>query len=215
MSGVDSGKRMGVGGNWRKPRMKIYDYNQEFGGNYYQPMLQYINKKEIMGPFNKRTVVNLPQAAEVTSDKYTNMRHHDKSLSTLDLENFLVNAYVKQIRDINSSTAMARVKQMHAAVSKKSSPHSTLDNVNTPYNSMKLLKGTSSLATERVAHYASELHISKDNRLRNAAKEKAHNLEIQAFGNYDYHHKLFHSPVDRNQRFWEPEKLTDFIANVR
>ena len=21
---------------WRKPRMKIYDYNQEFGGNYYQ-----------------------------------------------------------------------------------------------------------------------------------------------------------------------------------
>ena len=21
---------------WRRPRMKVYDYNQEFGGNYYQ-----------------------------------------------------------------------------------------------------------------------------------------------------------------------------------
>ena len=25
-----------VGGAWRRPRMKVYDYNQEFGGNYYQ-----------------------------------------------------------------------------------------------------------------------------------------------------------------------------------
>jgi hypothetical protein len=23
-------------GAWRRPRMKVYDYNQEFGGNYYQ-----------------------------------------------------------------------------------------------------------------------------------------------------------------------------------
>jgi hypothetical protein len=25
--------------------MKIYDYNQEFGGNYYQPMIDYLNTK--------------------------------------------------------------------------------------------------------------------------------------------------------------------------
>ena len=24
------------GGAWRRPRMKVYDTNQEFGGNYYQ-----------------------------------------------------------------------------------------------------------------------------------------------------------------------------------
>ena len=27
---------MTAGGAWRRPRMKVYDYNQEFGGNYYQ-----------------------------------------------------------------------------------------------------------------------------------------------------------------------------------
>merc|ERR1712210_101300 len=35
--------KMTAGGAWRRPRMKVYDYNQEFGGNYYQPMIQYVN----------------------------------------------------------------------------------------------------------------------------------------------------------------------------
>ena len=32
----DSEAKMTAGGAWRRPRMKVYDYNQEFGGNYYQ-----------------------------------------------------------------------------------------------------------------------------------------------------------------------------------
>ena len=40
---------------------------------YFQPMIQYINKKEVYGPFMKRQDVYLPHSAEVTSDKYTNM----------------------------------------------------------------------------------------------------------------------------------------------
>ena len=40
---------------------------------YFQPMIQYINKKEVYGPFMSRQDVYLPHAAEVTSDKYTNM----------------------------------------------------------------------------------------------------------------------------------------------
>ena len=39
----------------------------------FQPMIQYINKKEVYGPFMSRQDVYLPHAAEVTSDKYTNM----------------------------------------------------------------------------------------------------------------------------------------------
>ena len=36
-----------VGGAWRRPRMKVYDYNQEFGGNYYQVCkMSYLNQKE-------------------------------------------------------------------------------------------------------------------------------------------------------------------------
>ena len=38
-----------------------------------QPMIQYLNKKDIYGPFHKRTEVYLPHSAEVTSAKYTNM----------------------------------------------------------------------------------------------------------------------------------------------
>merc|ERR1712223_192340 len=91
-----------VGGAWRRPRMKVYDYNQEFGGNYYQPMIQYINKKDIYGPFMTRQDVYLPHSAEVTSDKYTNMRK--------------------------------------TIVTDRRQPHSPLDNVNTPYNPIRLLK---------------------------------------------------------------------------
>merc|ERR1712064_106473 len=87
--------KMTAGGAWRRPRMKVYDYNQEFGGNYYQPMIQYINKKDIYGPFMKRQDVYLPHSAEVTSDKYTNMRYQDKSSAKHNLDDFLKSAYAK------------------------------------------------------------------------------------------------------------------------
>jgi len=93
--------------------MKIYDYNQEFGGNYYQPMIEYINTKNIQGPFHERKEIYMPNQAEVTSDKYTNMRYNDKSSTGLDLENFLVDAYAKQIKELNSSTAAAHYQIIH------------------------------------------------------------------------------------------------------
>merc|ERR1711878_189194 len=94
-----------VGGAWRRPRMKVYDYNQEFGGNYYQPMIQYINKKDIYGPFMKRQDVYLPHSAEVTSDKYTNMRYQDKSSAKHNLDEFLKGAYAKQMKELNGTTS--------------------------------------------------------------------------------------------------------------
>jgi len=100
-----SGVEMVAGGAWRRPRMKVYDYNQEFGGNYYQPMIQYINKKEVYGPFMKRQDVYLPHSAEVTSDKYTNMRYQDKSSAKHNLDEFLKGAYAKQMKELNGTTA--------------------------------------------------------------------------------------------------------------
>jgi len=105
--------RKASAGSWRKPRMKIYDYNQEFGGNYYQPMIEYINTKNIQGPFHQRKEIYMPNQAEVTSDKFTNMRYNDKSSTSLDLENFLVDAYAKQIKELNSSTAQAHYQIIH------------------------------------------------------------------------------------------------------
>jgi len=86
--------------------MKVYDYNQEFGGNYYQPMIQYLNKKDIYGPFHTRASVYLPHSAEVTSDKYTNMRYSDKSSAKHNLDQFLQSAYTKQIKELNGTTAL-------------------------------------------------------------------------------------------------------------
>jgi len=107
--------KMAAGGAWRRPRMKVYDYNQEFGGNYYQPMIQYINKKDIYGPFHKRTDVYLPHSAEVTSDKYTNMRYQDKSSAKHNLDEFLQNAYSKQIKELNGTTAAVHYNQLHGS----------------------------------------------------------------------------------------------------
>jgi len=93
--------------------MKVYDYNQEFGGNYYQPMIQYLNKKDIYGPFHTRSSVYLPHTAEVTSDKYTNMRYSDKSSAKHNLDDFLNNAHKKQIRELNGTTAAVHYNQLH------------------------------------------------------------------------------------------------------
>ncbi|XP_023342702.1 uncharacterized protein LOC111712353 [Eurytemora carolleeae] len=111
-------------GSWRRPRMKVYDYNQEFGGNYYQPMIQYLNKKEIYGPYHTRTPVYLPHSAEVTSDKFNNMRYTDKSSAKHNLDDFLKNAYRKQIKETNGTTAAVHYNQLHDAGGRMCSPYS-------------------------------------------------------------------------------------------
>merc|ERR1719225_2136342 len=103
-------------------------------------MIQYINKKEVYGPFMKRQDVYLPHSAEVTSDKYTNMRYQDKSSAKHNLDEFLKGAYAKQMKELNGTTAMA--------------------NVNTPYTPIRLLKGAPP-GQEAVNHYISELAIEK------------------------------------------------------
>merc|ERR1712242_530163 len=168
--------KMAAGGAWRRPRMKVYDYNQEFGGNYYQPMIQYINKKDIYGPFHKRTDVYLPHSAEVTSDKYTNMRYQDKS----------------------------------------SAKHN-LDNVNTPYNPIRLLKGAPP-GQEAVNHYISELAIEKKNNHKLSAKERKHLVMLEACDDeYQYHYKLFGegAGADRDMKFYAPQMVQDYINQIR
>ena len=46
-------------------------------------MIQYINKKDIYGPFMARQDVYLPHSAEVTSDKYTNMSVLDNIIQSV------------------------------------------------------------------------------------------------------------------------------------
>jgi len=99
--------RKASAGTWRKPRVRIYDYNNDLGSNYYQPMIKYINQKDIYGPFMEKKRVEMPDRPEVSSNKYSNMRYDDKADANMDLDDFLVKAYAKQIKELNSSTAKA------------------------------------------------------------------------------------------------------------
>jgi len=196
--------------------MKVYDYNQEFGGNYYQPMIQYLNKKDIYGPFHTRGGVYLPHSAEVTSDKYTNMRYSDKSSAKHNLDQFLQNAYTKQIRELNGTTAMAGVNVMKSIVQNRRQPHTPLDNVNTPLNSVRLLKGAPP-GIEAVNHYVSELSIQKNNNHKLENKARQHLFMIQACEDeYNYHHKLFgQGAVNRDMKFHDPQLVRDYINQIR
>merc|ERR1719400_2208410 len=110
-------------------------------------MIQYINHKDIYGPFSKKADVYLPHSAEVTSAKH-------------NLDQFLVDAHKTQIKELNGTTAMARVNLMKNIVTSRRQPHTPLDNVNTPYNPIRLLKGAPP-GQEAVNHYISELSIVK------------------------------------------------------
>jgi len=207
---------MTSGGAWRRPRMKVYDYNQEFGGNYYQPMIQYLNKKDVYGPFHQRNSVYLPDSAEVTSDKFTNMRYNDKSSAKHNLDQFLTKAYSKQIKELNGTTAMARCNLIKSIVSDRRQPHTPLDNVNTPYNSVRLLKGGPP-GIEAVNHYTSELSIEKGHRVKYEDKERRHLAMIEACDDeYNYHHKVFGvAAVDRNMEFYAPQLVRDYVNQIR
>jgi len=196
--------------------MKVYDYNQDFGGNYYQPMIQYINKKDLYGPFHSKEEVYLPDRAEVCSNKYTNMRYGDKSCASHNLDEFLVNAYSKQIKELNGSTAMARVKLMKAIVTDRRQPHSPLDNNNTNFNAIRLLKGAP-LGQDAVNHYVSELSIEKGNRIKDAKKRRQHLVKIEAFDDeFNYHHSLFgNSAVNRDEKFHNPQLVRDYVNQIR
>merc|ERR1712066_668793 len=157
-----------------------------------------------------------PHSAEVTSDKYTNMRYQDKSSAKHNLDDFLQNAYSKQIKELNGTTAMARVKLMKNIVSSRRQPHSPLDNVNTPYNPIRLLKGAPP-GQEAVNHYISELSIVKTGNHKLDTKYRKHLAMVEACEDeYDYHHKLFgQGAVDRDFQFHNPQLVKDYVNQIR
>merc|ERR1740128_1073353 len=88
-------------------------------------MIQYLNKKDIYGPFHTRGSVYLPHSAEVCSDK-SSAKHN--------LDDFLKNAYSKQIKELNGTTAAVHFNQLHdAEAGKPGRPLST------PFSDRQLL----------------------------------------------------------------------------
>ena len=44
--------------------------------------------------------------------------------------------------------------------------------------------------------------------------DKHHLYEIEAYGKYDYHHNVYKPGVNREQKFWEPEKIKDYVGRM-
>jgi len=89
---------------WRRPKTKIYDYNQDMGCAYYKPMIDYVDTKERQGIFFERPTekIHLPHPAELVM-----MSHEtggDQLTGTGNLERFLVKAYAGQAKESNTAT---------------------------------------------------------------------------------------------------------------
>jgi hypothetical protein len=95
---------------WRKPRSKVYDYNQEFGDNYYKPMISYLNDKELQGCFfeKPREKIHLPDPTEVICDMHNREPKSEMTSGVRNVDQFLVKAYSKQIKEINTSTVRSK-----------------------------------------------------------------------------------------------------------
>jgi len=111
---------------------------------------------------------------------------------------------------------MARVNLMKNIVSSRRQPHSPLDNVNTPYNGIRLLKGAPP-GQERVNHYISELSITKEGNTKLETKQRQHLAMIEACEDeYNYHHKLFgQGAVSRDMKFHNPQLTQDYVNQIR
>merc|ERR1712042_242814 len=112
--------------------------------------------------------------------------------------------------------AMAGVNVMKSIVQNRRQPHTPLDNVNTPLNSVRLLKGAPP-GIEAVNHYVSELSIQKNNNHKLENKARQHLFMIQACEDeYNYHHKLFgQGAVNRDTKFHDPQLVRDYINQIR
>jgi len=111
---------------------------------------------------------------------------------------------------------MARVNLMKNIVTSRRQPHSPLDNVNTPYNPVRLLKGAPP-GQEQVNHYISELSICKDSNDSLDTKQRKHLVMLEACDDeYNYHHKLFgQGAVNRDMKFHNPQLVQDYVNQIR
>jgi len=89
---------------WRRPRTKIYDYNQEFGCAYYKPMIEYVDCKDRQGIFFERPAerIHLPDPAELVTKDITDCGDTASGVGSLD--RFLVQAYSQQAKEGNTAT---------------------------------------------------------------------------------------------------------------
>jgi|ERR1711915_105829 len=91
---------------WRRPHAKIYSYNQEVSGNFYQPMIDYVDTKDRQGIFFERPKesISLPGPGEQCLRKH--VISNDVVSGVYRLDRCLVNAYSQQTKEMNGATGI-------------------------------------------------------------------------------------------------------------
>jgi len=146
---------------WRRPRSKVYDFNQEFGGSYYQPMLNYLNSKERQGPFFERPTerIHLPDPME-TIIAMNKVKTDSDYTSRPGVDKFLVQSYAQQIKEQNMSTVKTKSMMLKNSTSMKNLSHTKTNNQNTFFDDIRLMKGEPP-GRRMVNHYTRELGCMK------------------------------------------------------
>jgi hypothetical protein len=127
---------------WRRPKTKVYDYNQEFGCAYYKPMIDYVDSKERQGIFFERPVerIHLPDAAELVMQKHE--YGSDLQTGTGNLDRFLIQAYSQQTKEGNTATVHTQNLMLRGS-------------------KQNTVLGPKLTATMLRDHYVKELHVIK------------------------------------------------------
>ena len=77
---------------WQRPHAKIYSYNQELGGSYYQPMIDYVEAKDRQGVFFERPSerIHLPLPSEQC------MKKHEDRYKSMGILPFILKYDIQQ-----------------------------------------------------------------------------------------------------------------------
>jgi len=98
---------------WNRPRAKLYDYHNEIGGLYYQPMISYIRSREAGG---QRQTVQVPDRIQSNFDRIVYRRKHEEE----DMQDFLTMYYARRLKDVNSKTVHVKNELMRWSKDPKS-----------------------------------------------------------------------------------------------
>jgi len=90
---------------WQRPRSRLYDYHNEIGGLYYQPMIKYIHERQEGA---SRYMVECPDRLQTNFDRIVYRRRQEPE----DIEAFLTQYYARRLKDVNSKTVHCKSELM-------------------------------------------------------------------------------------------------------
>merc|ERR1711970_364048 len=116
---------------WSRPRSKVYDVNRVSGEFYYQPMLDYIDNKDIMGSdvdieFRKKvemtTLLSRDRVKLPTAQEMANVNVNDIQIGPLRLGDFISVYKAKQIKGRNQKTVHTKYEMSRGSKSSDTLP---------------------------------------------------------------------------------------------